>query len=70
MERFPSNLFQMKNKQIKKNNEYVLALYRAGHSLSCIDPISTFFPPRPMAKPVMKKITSLVGLVPSPEEVD
>jgi len=67
----------MKTKQIKKNNEYVLSLYRAGHSLSCIDPVSTFFPPRAMAKPVMKKAQSedqanmsLVGLIPSPEEVD
>lgn len=41
--------------QIKRNNEYVLALYRAGASLSCIDPTKTFFPPRPMAKPIMKK---------------
>lgn len=41
--------------RIKKNNEYVLAIYKAGHSLSCIDPINTFFPPRPMAKPVLKK---------------
>jgi len=60
----------MNNKQIKKNNEYVLALYRAGHSLSCIDPVSTFFPPRPMAKPVIKKTCVVVGLVPSPAEVD
>lgn len=41
--------------RIKKNNEYVLAIYKAGHSLSCIDPMDTFFPPRPMVKPIMRK---------------
>lgn len=46
----------MNNKErIKKNNEYVLAIFKAGHSLSCIDPIDTFFPPRPMVKPIMRK---------------
>lgn len=40
---------------IKKNNEYVLALYKAGMSLATLPPSATFFPPRAMARPVIKK---------------
>jgi len=46
----------MTQKEIsKKNNEYVLALYRAGMSLATLPPSATFFPPRAMARPVIKK---------------
>jgi hypothetical protein len=46
---------QTNKDKIKKNNEYVLALYRAGMSLATLPPSATFFPPRPMAKNVIKK---------------
>lgn len=34
----------------KRNNAYVLAMYKSGHSLSCIPPSSTWFPPREIIK--------------------
>ena len=46
----------MTQKEIsKKNNEYVLSLFRAGMSLATLPPSATFFPPRAMARPVIKK---------------